>query len=129
MASSTERRDVYQDVTDTILAALEQGTIPWRKPWASAGLQRNADTGRAYTSINQLLLQLSEFGDPRWTTFKARSGWAARSARVRRAGESFSISSSKSTTATSRRQEDHSASQAVHGLQRGAMRWARAPAA
>ena len=70
MASSTTRRDVYQDVTDTILEALEQGTIPWRKPWATAGLQRNADSGRAYTSINQLLLQLSEFGDPRWVTFK-----------------------------------------------------------
>lgn len=70
MASSSERRDVYQDVTDTILEALEAGTIPWRKPWATAGLQRNAVTGRPYTSINQLLLQLSEYGDPRWTTFK-----------------------------------------------------------
>lgn len=71
MASSTHRRDVYQDVTDTILAALEQGTVPWRKPWASAGLQRNADSGRPYTSINQILLQLSEYADPRWVTFKA----------------------------------------------------------
>lgn len=60
----------YQDVTDTILAALEEGTIPWRKPWATAGLQRNAESGRAYSGINQILLQLSEYGDPRWTTLK-----------------------------------------------------------
>ncbi|EBI8775752.1 DUF1738 domain-containing protein, partial [Salmonella enterica] len=24
-------------VTDRIVAALEQGTVPWRRPWQSAG--------------------------------------------------------------------------------------------
>lgn len=27
------RRDHYQEVTDRIVAALEAGTPPWRKPW------------------------------------------------------------------------------------------------
>jgi antirestriction protein ArdC len=26
-------RDHYQEVTDRIIAALEAGTPPWRKPW------------------------------------------------------------------------------------------------
>jgi antirestriction protein ArdC len=26
-------RDLYQEVTDRILAALAQGTVPWIKPW------------------------------------------------------------------------------------------------
>jgi len=28
-------RDHYQEVTDRIIAALEAGTPPWRKPWVS----------------------------------------------------------------------------------------------
>ena len=32
----------YQVITDRILALLEQGTVPWRKPWDSVtGLPRN----------------------------------------------------------------------------------------
>jgi len=30
------KQDVYTRVTDTILAALEQGTRPWMKPWDAA---------------------------------------------------------------------------------------------
>ncbi|HDJ2774909.1 TPA: DUF1738 domain-containing protein, partial [Serratia rubidaea] len=28
-----ERPDLYQQVTDKIIAAIERGTLPWRKPW------------------------------------------------------------------------------------------------
>ncbi|MBT2375357.1 ArdC-like ssDNA-binding domain-containing protein [Pseudomonas fluorescens] len=30
-------RDIYQDVTDKIVAALDQGVVPWIKPWSSSG--------------------------------------------------------------------------------------------
>ncbi|WP_117273238.1 ArdC-like ssDNA-binding domain-containing protein, partial [Klebsiella pneumoniae] len=30
-----ERTDLYQQVTDRIVAALEKGVPPWRKPWRS----------------------------------------------------------------------------------------------
>jgi len=34
--------DVYQIVTDKIISLLEQGTIPWRKPWATSdGMPKN----------------------------------------------------------------------------------------
>ncbi|MBL4543509.1 MAG: DUF1738 domain-containing protein, partial [Rhodobacteraceae bacterium] len=29
--------DPYTHVTDSILAELENGTAPWRKPWTGAG--------------------------------------------------------------------------------------------
>lgn len=29
--------DVYQMVTDRIIAMLEQGEIPWDRPWTGAG--------------------------------------------------------------------------------------------
>ncbi len=28
----TEKTDVYADVTDRMIAALEKGTVPWHKP-------------------------------------------------------------------------------------------------
>ncbi|MGG6046423.1 ArdC-like ssDNA-binding domain-containing protein, partial [Salmonella enterica] len=36
-SEKTKHADVYQMVTDRIVAALEQGTAPWRRPWQSAG--------------------------------------------------------------------------------------------
>lgn len=70
-AGHSTSRDPYQEVTDRITAALEQGTVPWHRPWsASVGRPRSVD-GRPYNGINALLLGLSEFGDPRWGTFKA----------------------------------------------------------
>jgi N-terminal domain of anti-restriction factor ArdC len=29
----TQRRDHYQELTDKIIAALEAGVAPWRRPW------------------------------------------------------------------------------------------------
>jgi len=47
---------VYQIVTDRIIHALEQGVIPWRKPWRVAGHPKNFITCRPYRGINILLL-------------------------------------------------------------------------
>jgi antirestriction protein ArdC len=82
-------RDHYQDVTDRIIAALEAGTPPWRKPWdpdkagGPAG-PRNAATGQRYRGINVLTLGMSTLafasGDPRWATYKQAEerGWRVR---------------------------------------------------
>ena len=61
---------IYSIVTEQILAALDAGVVPWRKPWGTSGLPRNGESGRAYTGINSFLLNLSEYPDPRWLTFK-----------------------------------------------------------
>lgn len=29
--------DIYQDITDRIIAKLQQGEIPWNKPWVCSG--------------------------------------------------------------------------------------------
>ncbi|KAA9325061.1 DUF1738 domain-containing protein [Hymenobacter busanensis] len=68
--TATPRPDVYQIVTDRIVAALEGGIIPWRKPWnAVYGLPRNYATGAAYTGINAFLLHFSS-ALPFFLTFK-----------------------------------------------------------
>lgn len=49
--------DVYQIVTDRIIGMLEQGTIPWDRPWTGAGrwaIKRSS--GEPYSLLNQMLL-------------------------------------------------------------------------
>ena len=86
----TGPQDHYQAVTDRIVAALEAGTLPWRRPWvegvvaAHPGMPCNAATGRAYRGINAVLLAMTQLargsGDPRWLTYKqaADRGWQVR---------------------------------------------------
>jgi antirestriction protein ArdC len=62
--------DAYQKVTDRIVQALEDGVIPWRKPWAGGLSPNNPVTGSVYTGINTVLLGCEKQDDPRWTTFK-----------------------------------------------------------
>jgi antirestriction protein ArdC len=55
--SNSKVRDHYQEVTDRIIAALEAGTPPWRKPWdpdkaGGPAMPRNAATGHRYRGIN-----------------------------------------------------------------------------
>ena len=33
MKKQTPQKDLYQQITDQILEALEQGVMPWQKPW------------------------------------------------------------------------------------------------
>jgi antirestriction protein ArdC len=71
------RRDLYQEVTDKIVAAIEAGTAPWQRPWnkvASAGMPMNGVSSRPYNGVNALLLmmatQTQAYSDNRWFTFK-----------------------------------------------------------
>ena len=48
--------DIYAAVTDRIIAQLEQGVIPWHKPWVSNGKAISHSTGKAYSLLNQMLL-------------------------------------------------------------------------
>lgn len=49
--------NIYQMVTDRIIAELEQGKIPWQKPWTGRGDGAwNRVSGRPYSYLNQMLL-------------------------------------------------------------------------
>src|SRR6266581_8264634 len=60
----------YQIITDRILTLLEQGTVPWHKPWDSAtGLPRNLFSQRPYRGINVWVLTAMGYASPFWATF------------------------------------------------------------
>lgn len=75
MAKSQQKFNVYQQVTDTILAELEAGTVPWRKPWSggSALSVPVRATGESYRGINVLMLwcaaQMRGTVSPMWMTY------------------------------------------------------------
>ena len=58
---STATRDLYQEITDRIVAALDQGVAPWAPSHATTPLDlpRNGATGRPYAGLNVLLFQLT----------------------------------------------------------------------
>jgi antirestriction protein ArdC len=64
-----QQRDIYQEITDKIVAALETGVAPWVKPWASCGAPRNAVTSREYSGINLVLLAMAPYASPLWLTY------------------------------------------------------------
>src|SRR5208283_4423374 len=62
--------DVYAIVTDKIISLLEQGVVPWRRPWSSAGLPRNLVSKKPYRGINYFLLSASKYVSPYWLTIR-----------------------------------------------------------
>jgi antirestriction protein ArdC len=73
------RTDVYQKITDQIVAALESGVRPWHQPWKaehSAGriTRPLRGNGIPYQGINVLMLWSAAiekgYAAPIWMTFK-----------------------------------------------------------
>lgn len=73
---SSVRRDVAAEITAKILSELEQGVLPWRKPWDGARtglvLPRRA-TGETYRGVNVVMLWSAAlergYASPYWLTF------------------------------------------------------------
>ncbi|WP_367717657.1 zincin-like metallopeptidase domain-containing protein [Nitratireductor sp. GISD-1A_MAKvit] len=77
---SGARSNLYDDITNKIIAELEQGRLPWVQPWGTAmakaplAMPRNATTSRQYSGINVLILwgAVIQHGFPtqNWLTFR-----------------------------------------------------------
>lgn len=80
---------IYDTITDSIVAAIEQGAGEFRMPWhrasTEAGTPHNALTGTNYRGSNVLTLWAAAMGkgyeSTRWATYKQ---WAAMGAQVRK---------------------------------------------
>ena len=48
--------DIYSEITDRIIAQMEEGIIPWQKPWIASGKAISRSTGKPYSLLNQMLL-------------------------------------------------------------------------
>ncbi|HZQ43849.1 MAG TPA: zincin-like metallopeptidase domain-containing protein [Acidobacteriaceae bacterium] len=80
---SGERTNFYDEITNKIIADLQQGRVPWVQPWGSAttkaqlALPKNASTNRTYSGINVLILWGAViqhgFSGQSWLTFRQAS--------------------------------------------------------
>jgi antirestriction protein ArdC len=64
------RKDVYQIVTDRIIALLESGTVPWKKPWKGGEMPQNVVSRKPYRGVNVFLLNATWFTSPFWLSFR-----------------------------------------------------------
>ncbi|NVN91927.1 MAG: DUF1738 domain-containing protein [Desulfuromonadales bacterium] len=63
--------NVYEMINNRIMELLEQGTVPWRKPWsAQSNFPRNIVSKKEYRGVNVFLLACQQYSSPYWLTFK-----------------------------------------------------------
>jgi len=63
--------NVYEVVTDRILASLAAGVAPWKSPYlAGVGFPVNFSTGKKYRGVNVFLLSTAGFSSPFWLTYR-----------------------------------------------------------
>ena len=80
------KQDVYKQVTDKIIADLEQGELTWLKPWSTGNLEGRIPkplrhNGQPYSGINILMLWGASmergYLSPIWMTYKQASELSA----------------------------------------------------
>lgn len=92
-----QMKDLYRQVTDSIVAELEQGAAPWLKPWRTGSpgtglLPVNVATGREYRGINIPILwgaaHRQGFASSAWLTYRQAAAFGGQ---VRRGERGTSI--------------------------------------
>lgn len=101
-----QKFDLYQMITDKIVAQLEAGKTPWRQPWRNSGgvfgTHRNLVTRKPYRGINALITSMAGYSTPYWVSYKQA---AALSGNVRKGEHGtqvvfWSLMKREETTAT-----------------------------
>jgi len=73
-ATTTSFKDTYQDVTDAVIKALEEGTVVWRCSWNHIGLPKNVTTNVEYRGWNVFWLNwhtvINNYTTPFYITYK-----------------------------------------------------------
>ena len=71
----SKKATVNEIITDRIIQKLDEGIVPWRKPWKTAYggkdmTPKNGVSMKPYNGINRLLLWLEMYELPYWLTYK-----------------------------------------------------------
>ena len=62
--------NVYQIITDRIISKLEEGTVPWHRPWGIRGMPRSLVSGKEYRGINSFVLSSAGYEAPYWLSYR-----------------------------------------------------------
>ena len=61
---------IEEIITARIIDKLEQGTIPWHKPWTGGEAPKNLITKKEYRGVNVFILNAMGYSSPYWVSFK-----------------------------------------------------------
>ena len=62
---------VYEIITERVIALLEQGTVPWQKPWNGGNqIPQNLVSRKPYRGVNVFLLHAMSYQSPFWLTYR-----------------------------------------------------------
>jgi antirestriction protein ArdC len=71
--TNNDKKSVYEMVTEKIVSQLDEGVVPWRKPWIGGG-PANFATGHVFRGINTWMLNaacsISGYKHNQWLTLK-----------------------------------------------------------
>ncbi len=85
MPSTHSKTDVYEQITNTIIAAIEAGAGKFEMPWHTLGSPMNATTRKLYRGINVLMLWAASrkhnYYSQQWATYHQ---WSEIGAQVRK---------------------------------------------
>jgi antirestriction protein ArdC len=70
-------RSSYARITDDLIALLDAGVVPWRRPWTARG-PCNLVSRRPYRGINVLVLACQGRPSPWWLTYRQASALGGR---------------------------------------------------
>lgn len=113
------KTDIYQKVTDKIIADLEQGELTWLKPWSAGNMDGRVlkplrHNGQQYSGINVLMLwgaaMEAGFCSPTWMTFKQAKELGAR---VRKGERGNSVVYANTITKTEERDNGEEAERTI----------------
>jgi antirestriction protein ArdC len=60
-------------VTRRLCERLEQGTVPWHRPWSGGDLPKNLVSQKLYRGVNVWRLAAQPSASPSWLTFRQRT--------------------------------------------------------
>lgn len=64
----------YQEVTARLIEYLEEGTVPWRRPWNAGAPCQNLLSRKPYRGINPFLLNCEPYASPFWLSYRQAKG-------------------------------------------------------
>ena len=72
---AASKTSLYQQITDKLLAQMENGVIPWKRPWkildnGMAEVPTNYVTKKSYRGINLMLLSCNAYSRPYYMTYR-----------------------------------------------------------
>lgn len=92
MNEKQQRHDIYEQITDAIIAAIEEGAATYEMPWHTLSTPINAATRKAYRGINTLTLwcigRKRGYATQEWATYRQ---WNEMGAQVRSGERSASV--------------------------------------